>query len=275
MEREGHCKQISLACVGGVCRGWTTLGLPQPRVVCTSKVHTAQAPGWSMRALSQVGPEFHILPRSKPLRFSGAFQGHTLKWAMCFVPFPGPSCSGDQMLGKYTVPGGPCVLCTFLVPVTWFPGCPMRAQSQVCRASPLGNWSQSVTLLDNVNCPGSQEDVVSNWQPSHSLVEGVVSGAEIAVAPCLPALAVTHLHLCLPGGRALNSSWLVLLWYLLGHKPLFYKCARGHHKESELLEGKVLFPSFFLSPWQWYVLGYCVTLASSDCPQGIQAQSSS
>ena len=139
VEREGHCKQISLACVGGVCRGWTTLGLPQPRVVCTSKVHTAQAPGWSMRALSQVGPEFHILPRSKPLRFSGAFQGHTLKWAMCFVPFPGPSCSGDQMLGKYTVPGGPCVLCTFLVPVTWFPGCPMRAQSQVCRASPLGN----------------------------------------------------------------------------------------------------------------------------------------
>ena len=30
-------------------------------------------------------------------------------------------------------------LCTFLVPVAWFPGCTMRAQSQVCRVSPLGN----------------------------------------------------------------------------------------------------------------------------------------
>ena len=57
-----------------------------------------------------------------------------------------------------------------------------------------------MTLLADVNNPGSQEDVVSNWQPAHSLVEDVVSGAEIAVAPCLPALAVTHLPVYLRVG---------------------------------------------------------------------------
>ena len=58
----------------------------------------------------------------------------------------------------------------------------MRALSQVCHVSPLGSWSQAVTLLAHVNRPGSQEDIVSNWEPAHSLVEDAVSGAEIAAA---------------------------------------------------------------------------------------------
>ena len=76
-----------------------------------------------------------------------------------------------------------------------------------------------MTLLADVNHPDFQEDVVSNWQPAHSLVEDVVSGAEIAAAPCFPALAVTHLPLCLQAGRALYYYQLALLWYLLS--PLF------------------------------------------------------
>ena len=36
-----------------------------------------------------------------------------------------------------------------------------------------------MTLLVNVNCPGSQEDLVSNWEPARSLVEDAISGAEI------------------------------------------------------------------------------------------------
>ena len=39
--------------------------------------------------------------------------------------------------------------------------------------------------------------MVSNREPAHSLVEYAVSGAEIAAAPCLLALAVAHLPLCL------------------------------------------------------------------------------
>ena len=45
--------------------------------------------------------------------------------------------------------------------------------------SPLGTWFQAVTLLAGVNRLGSQEDMVSNWEPAHSLVEDAISGAEI------------------------------------------------------------------------------------------------
>ena len=37
-----------------------------------------------------------------------------------------------------------------------------------------------MTLLVDVNHLGSHEDLVSNWEPAHSLVEDAVSGAEIA-----------------------------------------------------------------------------------------------
>ena len=56
---------------------------------------------------------------------------------VCFLPFPGQSSSGNQVLGECTVPGGPCILITSLVPITRFPGCVARALSQVCRRSPL------------------------------------------------------------------------------------------------------------------------------------------
>ena len=55
-----------------------------------------------------------------------------------------------------------------------------------------------MTLLADVNRPGSQEDLVSNWKPARSLLEDAVSGAEFAL--CLPALAVTCLPLCLQQG---------------------------------------------------------------------------
>ena len=90
---EGHCKQIPLACMGSAHSGWATLGLPQPKAACTSWVHTAQAPGCSARVLSQVGPGFCALARSKPLRVLGGPQGHISRFAVCSVPFPGPSSS--------------------------------------------------------------------------------------------------------------------------------------------------------------------------------------
>ena len=50
-------------------------------------------------------------------------------------------------------------------------------------------------FLADVNLPGSQEDVLSNWQPAHSSVENAVSGAEMGAAPCLLALAAAPLPL--------------------------------------------------------------------------------
>ena len=51
-----------------------------------------------------------------------------------------------------------------------------------------------------------------------------VFGAKIAAAPCLLALAVTHLPLYLQQGEGLACSRLALLWYSLN--PLFCKWAR-------------------------------------------------
>ena len=46
-----------------------------------------------------------------------------------FVPFPGLSSPGEQLLGDRTVPGGPCVLITSLVPATRFPRFTTRAKA--------------------------------------------------------------------------------------------------------------------------------------------------
>ena len=80
----------------------------------------------------------------------------------------------------------------------------------------------AVALLANVSCPGSQEDLVSNWEPAHSLVEDAISGAEIASG--LLALAVARLPLCLQWVEGPVHSQLALLWYLLN--PLFCEWAR-------------------------------------------------
>ena len=50
--------------------------------------------------LSEASPGLYALPRSKPLRFRylGTSQRHRLCWA-CVCAFPGPSSSGDQVLG--------------------------------------------------------------------------------------------------------------------------------------------------------------------------------
>ena len=49
-----------------------------------------------------------------------------------------------------------------------------------------------MTLLADVKHPGSQEDEVTNREPTHILMEDAVSGAEIA--PHLLAPAVGHLQ---------------------------------------------------------------------------------
>ena len=74
----------------------------------------------------------------------------------------------------------------------------------------------------NVNCSGSQEDLVRNWEPAHSLVEDAASGAK--TTPCLPALAVARLPLCHLCGEGPVHSQLALVWYLLS--PLLCEWAR-------------------------------------------------
>ena len=76
VEREEHCKQISLACAHSVL---ATLGLAllMACVLPQSTLLRLQV------ALQGAGPGLRALPRSKPLRFrfSGTPQRHRLGWA--------------------------------------------------------------------------------------------------------------------------------------------------------------------------------------------------
>ena len=107
MGREEPCRQTSLAYVGSARSVWATLGFPCSHGVCAFPVYTAQAPGCSACELSEVGPGLRALPRPKPLRFRflGTPQGAD-SVMLHFVPFPGPSSSGHQVLGSALSPGG-------------------------------------------------------------------------------------------------------------------------------------------------------------------------
>ena len=162
---------------------------------------------------------------------------------MCFVPFPGPNSSGDEVRGEHTVPGGPCILITSPVPATQFPRCVARAPSQVCCVCPLGSCSLAATLLADVNHPGSQEDLVSNWEPAHSLVEDAISGAEIA--PCLLALAVAHLLLCL---WVVGRCWSTAGYLSFGIHSVLCSVSRPSSVLGQsFLQESSLSPSFSLS----------------------------
>ena len=167
---------------------------------------------------------------------------------MRFVPFPGPRSSGDQVLDEHTVPGGLCVLITSPVLAAWFPGCAARVLSQVCCVSPLGSWSLAATLLVYVNCPESQEDLVSNWKPAPSLVEDAVS--EPKIAPCFPALTVARLPLCLQQGNGPVHSQLAPIWYSLS--PLFCEQARLCLR-LELFTGNFSFSGY---PSVWFAISH-------------------
>ena len=175
---------------------WITLGLP-PITAC-------------------------VLSQSTLLRLQVALQGNCPKRALGFMHFPGlsRSGSGSQVLHKGTDSVGP-VFCALprseelRRPGAWWAHYPRfvvrlvscvcsRAPTQACCMSPLGSWSQAVTLLADVNLPGSQEDFISNWKPAHSLVEDAISGAEIV--PCLPALTVACLPLCLRWGMGWSAA---------------------------------------------------------------------
>ena len=111
MGREEHCKQISLVYVGSARRVWTALGLPQlMAVACAFPVNTAQAPGCCAGELSKAGPGLRALSRTKPLRFSGTPQRHSLGWACVLCPSQIRASQATRCLASALSPGVWCVL---------------------------------------------------------------------------------------------------------------------------------------------------------------------
>ena len=203
------------------CLGHT--GFAPAHGMCDFLVYTAQALGCSAGELSKAGPGLCALPRSMLLRFRflGTPQRHRLGWACVLCLSQVHTAQVTRWLAAHS-PSWVVRLITSAVAAPQFPGCTARTPSQVYRVSPLGTWSPTTTLLTDVNHPELQEDFVSKWESVHSLVKDATSGAK--VAPCLPALTVAHLSLCLQWGEGLVHSWLALLWYSLN--PLFCEWAR-------------------------------------------------
>ena len=98
--REGHCRQISLVCVGSAHSVLATLGLPL-LMACVLSLSTLLR---LQVALQGAGPELCVPPRSKPLRFrfSGTPQSCRLGWDCVLYP-SGPSSSGNQELDEHTL----------------------------------------------------------------------------------------------------------------------------------------------------------------------------
>ena len=150
------------------------------------------------RELSDVGPGLHALPRSKPLRFRflGTTQRHS-RLGLRVVPFPGPSSSGDQVLGERSHPPGvgfilslpPSQLLGFLG-IQW---------AHLLRCAVCLFWGADPCLQHCRWIPTIQNPKKS-WlaiKPACSLVEDASLGPRLPSSssgcPCLPVLG---------GGRA-------------------------------------------------------------------------
>ena len=102
----GSYEQISLVCGGSACSVWATLGLP-PLMACVLS--------WSTLFRVQVALQGSCLKQTLDcmyfpgLSHSGSCS-QVLHKGTDFVPFPCPSSSGNQVLGKCTLLGGWCIL---------------------------------------------------------------------------------------------------------------------------------------------------------------------
>ena len=102
-------------------------------------VHTAQAPGCSVRALSQVDLVFCTRPRSEPLRFSVLCKGTDAVGLYILCPFQVQAAQVTGCLVSALSQVGHVSLFTSPVLATQFPGCATKKQSQECCVSPLGS----------------------------------------------------------------------------------------------------------------------------------------
>ena len=117
-----------------------------------------------------MGCVFCVLPRSEKFRQPGAWQAYCPTSAMHLTDlFPSLSPLVSWLHSESTVTGVPYVSSGELISACGITG----------RSQPF------------------QEDMVSNFEQAHNLVEHAVSGTKTAAAPCFPALAAALLLLCL------------------------------------------------------------------------------
>ena len=138
----GHCRQVSLACVGSARSVWATLGLP-PLMAC-------------------------VRSPSALLRFRVSLQGNCLKWALGCVPISGLSCSGSGAQGtpqRHRL-GWACVLCPSRVRAAWRVHSLQvgSASYHLPRPSCSNFWMRSGSAVSDVPCVSSGK-LISGCDP--------------------------------------------------------------------------------------------------------------
>ena len=122
----------ALGCSAGNCLRWGLVCMHFPGLSLSG------SGSWVLhKGADLVGPPFCAFPRSKQLRWPGAWWVH--------LP-----------------PVGGCDLIASPVPAARFSGCTAGAPSQVCCVSFLESWSLAMTLPADVNRPESQKVLVSS-----------------------------------------------------------------------------------------------------------------
>ena len=136
--------------------------------ICAFLVYTAQVPGCSAGELSKVGPGLCVPPRSS-CSGSGSQVLHkgpdSVGLAFCALPRP----------KELTQPACLVSALSQVCGASYHPG-PSRSVSWACCKSAIsgvpcvssGELISGCSPPGNVNHPGSQEDLVSNWEPAHS-----------------------------------------------------------------------------------------------------------
>ena len=96
--REGCYKQITLVCA---CSASATLGLPPIHGAYSLSAHTAQALGCSAgnHPRSALGCLYFPGPSRSGSGTWVVLRGTDSRLGLCFVPFPDPSSSGDEVFG--------------------------------------------------------------------------------------------------------------------------------------------------------------------------------
>ena len=163
----GHCSFLrGPGAQGSVC------ALPE------SISQSCVSSGGSMMGLMATSSKRAYNTPSPPLTRTSAGDTQTQFWlspcrlGTCFVSFPGLSISCDRLLGECTAPGGLCLSITSLVPRLHVP----RENHPKCACV------SSEGLISGCDHQDDQpsrisERPVSSWEPAHSWVEDVISGA--------------------------------------------------------------------------------------------------
>ena len=117
--REGHCERISLASVGRAHSDSATLGLPLLTACVPSQATLLRLQVALLGTVRRALGCMYFPGQVQVLRYSTKAQ---TRLGLRFVPFPGVSSSGDQVLGERTLPSWAVCLITSHVPAAQFPG---------------------------------------------------------------------------------------------------------------------------------------------------------